>query len=115
MKLIVIYGQKWLDARWLPEVLRCEAFVFYPFIVFKEDKDKVPKTTVRHELIHIRQLKRDGLIKSTVLYTYYYVKNYLRYKDFDKAYREIPYEKEAYKKERYITLTPEEKEVVGWE
>ena len=40
-----------------------------------------------HELTHVKQIERDGIIKFSVMYTYYTIKY---------GYRDNPYEIEAY-------------------
>jgi len=114
MRLRVLYGQKWLQARWLPEFLRCDACVLYPFVLFEKDRGHVPKTTIRHEIVHVRQTKEVGFWKFNLLYQFYFVRDLIRFRNLDKAYRENPYEKEAYQKQKWITLTSEEKKAVGW-
>jgi len=115
MRIRVYYNQKWLRSSWLPEFLRCEAVVLYPFILFCEPKDRIAKTTVRHEIIHVRQAQEIGPLRFDLLYNFHILKGLIRYWSWERAYRENPYEKEAYRKQKWITLTAEEKKVVGWE
>jgi hypothetical protein len=114
VKIKVMYGQRWLQSRWLPESLRCEAVVLYPFVLFEGAKDEVPKTTVRHEMVHVRQTREMGWLKFAILYHWFFFRDLIRYKDAYEAYRRNPYEEEAYRKQKWITLTEEEKKAVGW-
>ena len=79
----------------LAKLLRVEAITIYPTIYFRmtEPSDDL----VVHEMVHIEQQKRDGLFKFVVRYFKEYLlglKNGLS--DYD-AYRNISYEKEAFK------------------
>jgi hypothetical protein len=109
MRLRIFYGQHWLKSKWLPECLRAEAFVLYPLVVFEKAKGKVPRADLVHEMIHVRQIRRLGYIRFSLLYEWHYLLGLIRYRDDDKAYRSVPFEIEAYKKQRYVKLTKEER------
>ena len=47
-------------------------------------------------MIHYRQQKELLFVGQWYLYAYYYLKNLLRYKNGKQAYRENPFEREAY-------------------
>jgi len=64
-------------------------------IFFREEREKVSPRTIRHELIHVYQMRKHGLLKFYYLYLYNYIKNYIKYKDHYKAYAYIPFEIEA--------------------
>ena len=71
----------------------------YPFIFIKHSKEDVGNV-LTHEMIHWGQIQKDGVIKFYTKYLFDYVINIFKYKfNFDLAYRNIPYEKEAYEKE----------------
>ena len=69
------------------------AITLFPFIISKEEMDE---TTLNHEKIHIEQQKELLVIFFYLLYAFYFVENYLFYKDIHMAYRMIPFEREAY-------------------
>jgi len=66
------------------------------FGIFIFCRDKLPDRTWRHEMIHYRQQKELLFVGQWYLYAYYYLKNLLRYKNGKQAYRENPFEREAY-------------------
>ncbi len=70
-------------------------YAFFPFIVLREDL-KTEERTIRHERIHIRQQLEMLVIPFYIVYFLFYLINIFRFKNIDKAYREIPFEKEAY-------------------
>jgi Domain of unknown function (DUF4157) len=50
---------------------------------------------LRHELAHVRQVNRHGLIVFLVRYLFEFVRNLIRERSFERAYRDISYEREA--------------------
>jgi hypothetical protein len=71
-------------------------------IVFKGDETEIPSTLLRHELIHLEQIDRSGVARFYLIYLRDYVVNLWRFRDHDTAYRNIPFEIEAYERERDI-------------
>jgi hypothetical protein len=56
----------------------------------------VSQGLINHEAVHVAQYAQDGIPKFLAVYLYDYLKNLVRYRDPNKAYRNIRYEKEAY-------------------
>ncbi len=52
-----------------------------------------------HELVHYLQMKRHGTWSFYIFYLRDYCRNLLRYRNHDKAYQAIPFEREAYARE----------------
>lgn len=73
---------------------RINAIVLYPFILFY-DKEPVEEI-IRHEMVHIDQIKRLGVGKFYALYLYEYLKGRKNGLSHDEAYRNISFEREAY-------------------
>jgi hypothetical protein len=73
-----------------------KAVMLFGFIFFREKNPS--EDLVRHEEIHLMQYKKDGAIKFYSSYIYQYIKNLIRYKNHNDAYRNISYEVEAYDK-----------------
>jgi len=69
------------------------AITLFPFIISKEKMDDI---TLNHEKIHIAQQKELLVVFFYFLYVYYFIENYLFYKDTHTAYMMIPFEREAY-------------------
>ena len=59
-------------------------------------RNELTKTTKRHETIHYLQWRELGFLGFMLLYPLFYFVNLVRYRDGAKAYREIPFEREAY-------------------
>lgn len=60
--------------------------VYYPFVLFKNEKGDVSDRLKRHELEHVYQIKRKGVIRWYLSYLVEWLK---------KGYRENKYETEA--------------------
>jgi hypothetical protein len=57
---------------------------------------------IRHELAHVRQVNRLGLTVFIVRYVYEFVRNLVRERSLDRAYRSISFEREAYEAETLV-------------
>lgn len=79
-----------------------EAMILFPFVFFKKKKDWVPPSVMVHEQIHLNQIDRDGVLKFYLVYSYHFLRNLIEYKNINRAYLEVPYEKEAYETTRSI-------------
>jgi len=84
-------------------------FTFYPVIWISYKAGNFDKV-YNHELIHIRQAKELWVIPMYILYGYYYLKSIFKdKKGHDHAYRNIPFEMEAYSNENdydYLKTRP---------
>ena len=69
------------------------AVSFAIFIFFKYER---VEQVWRHETIHYRQQKEMLFIGQWLMYAYYYLVGLYKYRDRYKAYRENPFEREAY-------------------
>lgn len=76
----------------------------WPFIFIRERKFANDEVIMNHERIHHRQQLRWFIIPFYLIYVFSYLFNLIKYKNHDKAYRNIPFEKEAYEKERLIEI-----------
>lgn len=68
----------------------------WPFIFVKKGADHYDQI-VNHERIHLAQQKELYFIWFTILYLAYYLKGRFNGLTHDQAYRNIPFEKEAYR------------------
>lgn len=57
------------------------------------------KIVMNHEAIHYQQIKDLGFIRFYVLYCAYFISAVFRYRNWMKAYQNIPFEREAYRNE----------------
>lgn len=65
----------------------------------------VTESLLRHELTHIRQINRLGLLRFYWLYAVEYLRNVGKGMSFDAAYRNISFEQEAFAAETYNRRT----------
>lgn len=72
------------------------AITLYPFIFVRNDSDKLDKELINHERIHLRQQKELLVLFFYIWYFLDFLFKYLRYRNWDKAYRNIIFEREAY-------------------
>lgn len=97
----------------LAELLGVQAITLYPFILYAGDKKHIFTSTISHELIHIDQIQRDGVFKFYLSYLWQFFSNLLKFRNWDRAYREISYEKEAFEKQMNIDYYSKAMEVKG--
>lgn len=71
-------------------------FVAVSFAIFIFFREKTIEKTWRHEMIHYRQQQELFFVGQWLLYAYYYLVSLYKYKDRYKAYKENPFEREAY-------------------
>ena len=69
------------------------AITLYPFIICKGELDQRTRT---HEIIHLHQQRELLLIGFYLLYVLFWLRGLWKTGSFHAAYREIPFEKEAY-------------------
>jgi hypothetical protein len=60
------------------------------------------ETLLRHELVHVRQMERLGVVRFLARYLGEYAANRLRRMGHDAAYRAISFEREAFEAERAL-------------
>lgn len=86
--------------RW-PIITRVYGFTIWPFLIYdsnkimKADQKKLTRMTI-HEVIHYIQQKELLIIPFFILYILEYLAYLLYYRDHQKAYRSISFEREAY-------------------
>lgn len=74
----------------------------FPFIFLLSEKDQQNKILINHEKIHLQQQKELFIIFFYLWYGLNFLWNYFKYKNWDKAYRNIIFEREAYTNERNL-------------
>lgn len=93
----------------LPRLLKVEAIVLYPFILFSRPREQISISILHHEMIHIRQIRTQGPLKFYFSYLLEYAQNLVRYRNHSKAYFFISFEKEAYENQERFVFTEKEK------
>lgn len=88
---------------WLPILLKANAVTIGNTIYYEREKTvKYPWEWLRnHEMVHVEQYKRYGVPLFLALYLTYYLIGRLQGKDHWQAYKDIPFEVEARKAEKY--------------
>ena len=76
--------------------LPVDAITIFPFIFLKKSKLPVIKSWLQHERIHLLQQAELLIVFFYVLYLLHYLYLLLIFRDHQKAYRSILFEKEAY-------------------
>jgi len=97
----------------VPPYLKCLGIVIFPFVFFAETREKTSATTVKHELTHVEQVRRHGVLLFYVLYHLYLLESYMRLGNYQDAYMDNPFEIEAYATEKFA-LTDSEIAEVKW-
>ena len=81
-----------------------------PCIIFIKKEYHDDKQLINHENIHSKQLLELAIIPQYILYAIFYTINIIKYKfNHDKAYRNIPFEKEAYTNQNNLNYTNQRK------
>lgn len=81
------------------------AITLYPFIILRERTDKDNVVLINHERIHLRQQKELWVIGFYLWYLLDFLWKLIKYRNWDKAYYNIIFEREAYDNEsdlRYL-------------
>ncbi len=71
----------------------------FPFVIIRDFLDKENKVLINHEKIHIRQQLELLILPFFVLYFLEYLFRLVQFRDKNKAYRNISFEREAYANE----------------
>jgi len=66
--------------------------------IYFRDANPDPRV-MKHELAHVRQVARYGLVPFLARYAFEFARNLVRERSFDRAYRAISFEKEAFEAE----------------
>jgi hypothetical protein len=72
----------------------------FPFIVLVDKKDREDVVMMNHEKIHIRQQLELLIFPFFIWYGIEFLFRWIQYKNRHTAYRNISFEREAYKKEK---------------
>ena len=75
---------------------KAEAITIFPLIFLRHQRLKENKILINHERIHLLQAIELLVFPFYVWYMLEFLIRYLYYKDFDNAYRNISFEREAY-------------------
>lgn len=76
---------------------RTMALTMWPFIIMR--RDSVTHTNMNHEMIHIEQQKELLVVFAIIWYVVEFLVKSIKYRSFEKGYRNISFEREAYENE----------------
>lgn len=74
----------------------------FPFVLMREKSLRENPSFVYHERIHLVQQLETGILLFYIIYLLHYLFNIVKYREHNKAYREIVFEREAYSCENKI-------------
>ena len=86
------------------------AITLYPFIFLKNQNDRDNKILINHERIHLQQQIELLIIPFYLWYIIHFLINYFKYENWEKAYRNIIFEKEAYNNENDLNYLKKRKQ-----
>lgn len=69
-------------------------------ILFARKNTIIDEYTINHEKIHTKEIIENFIISFYILYCIFYIINIIKYKNHKEAYRNIPFECEAYENEK---------------
>ncbi|NJM09327.1 MAG: hypothetical protein HC883_00045 [Bdellovibrionaceae bacterium] len=80
---------------WIPRLLRVEAIVLYPYMLFSSKQGAVDARTLRHEWQHVHQINFVGVWRFYLSYILFYIAFRVAGESDYIAYSRIPWEEEA--------------------
>jgi len=101
MRPIIIYNSI------ITKYFNLDGLVLYPFILISEKKENTQIITLKHEFIHIEQIKKYGVFYFYYKYIIYILKYWNETDDITRGFIENDFEEEAYNRENE-PLTKEE-------
>lgn len=80
------------------------AITLFPFVFY--NGEALTESEKRHETVHLWQQLMLLVMIFYLLYILFWLYNIIRYRNLDRAYREIPFERSAYELEKLQTQKP---------
>lgn len=94
------------DCKWLPPK-KYYGVAIYPFVFV--DKKRINEVRLNHEVIHLRQQLEMLILPFYLWYTIEYIIRVIQYRNWDVAYKNISFEREAYSNEKNINYLQQRK------
>lgn len=79
----------------------------FPFVMIRNNFDKANKVLINHEKIHIRQQMQLLVLPFLIWYMLEFLFRWIQFRDKNKAYRNISFEREAYANEQNLNYLEE--------
>jgi hypothetical protein len=92
--ILVVF--KYLTPKWV------RGITIFPFVVLSYKKDKENFVLLNHEKIHLRQQVELLVIPFFIWYGIEFLVRYFQYKNWNQAYMNISFEREAYLNEKNL-------------
>ena len=89
--------------------LHVNGMALYPFILVKEKQNLSNQRLINHELIHFKQQIELLILPFYICYFINYFVNLLYYKEHQKAYLQIIFEREAYRYDKDLCYLKQRK------
>jgi len=81
---------------------KISGITLFPFILLRKKELRHNQILINHEKIHLRQQLELLIIPFYIWYLSEYYIKYLKYKDPERAYRNISFEREAYENDQNL-------------
>ncbi len=91
-----------------------DGVVLYPFVLISETRENTMPSTLKHELMHVKQVHREGFLGFYCKYAKYIANTLWETGDFQKAFIENEFEDEAYGIEM-VSLNSDDLLLSGWD
>ena len=112
--MFTFVAPKFLDL--LSIFIKIDAITLWPVVVSREPMDQI---TINHERIHLKQQEELLVIGFYILYVYYWIRGMKKYEGSKRqrmlAYRNNPFEREAYQHQMSDIYTMRRKAYAWWE
>lgn len=82
---------------------KISGITLFPFILLRKKEDLENKTLINHEKIHFYQQLELLIIPFYIWYFVEFFINYIKYRNVEKAYKTISFEKEAYQNDQNLS------------
>ncbi|SEP80244.1 hypothetical protein [Flavobacterium urocaniciphilum] len=90
--IVIVF--KYLTPKWV------RGITLFPFIVLSEKIDKQDVVLLNHERIHLRQQLEMMVVPFFIVYIIEFLFGYIKFRNWQKAYKNISFEREAYTNEK---------------
>ncbi|CAM3408320.1 Peptidase M56 domain-containing protein [Flavobacterium longum] len=83
-----------------------DGIAIFPFVILRHKAQAADAAYVNHEKIHLRQQLELGILPFFIWYGIEFLWRLAQYRNYDKAYRNISFEREAYAHEANFVYLP---------
>lgn len=96
------------------QFFKLDGIVLYPFVLISETRENTMPSTLKHELMHVKQVQREGFLRFYCKYASYIANTLWETGDLQKAFIENEFEDEAYGIEM-VSLDNDDLLLSGWD